>query len=251
MSSAAVPGSPSAPRRGKGSAKKENPSEPRTLGSWVKEILSIVVVALVLSFLFKTFIMRAFYIPSGSMESTLEVGDRIFVNKMMDPTKDLKRGDIVVFHDDAGWQPRTANPNPVRQALEFVGVFPGDSQNFLVKRVIGLPGDHVKTTSDGRISVNGKVIDEPYLYTGDRGSDIPFDVMVPADSLWVMGDHRSNSADSRYHTNLETKGFIPTSSVEGTGWFTALPLNRIKGLGGGESAFDGVPAPSSSSSAGQ
>jgi signal peptidase I len=217
--------------------------KPRGFWGYVREYGTIVIVALILSFLFKTFIMRAFYIPSGSMENTLEINDRIFVNKMIDKNN-LKRGDIIVFHDEAGWQPATAEPNPIRKGLEFVGIFPADSQHYLVKRVIGLPGDHVKTTPNGKISVNGKEITEPYLYPGDRPSEIQFDVTVPAGKLWVMGDHRSNSADSRYHMSEDSKGFIPVDSVEGTGWFIALPFDRIGGLGGGDAVFDGVPAPS-------
>ncbi len=217
--------------------------KPRGVWGYVKEYGTILIAALVISFLFKTFIMRAFYIPSGSMENTLQINDRIFVNKMIDKNS-LKRGDIVVFHDEAGWQPATSSPNIIRKGLEFVGVYPGDSQHYLVKRVIGLPGDRVKTTADGKISVNGKTIDEPYLYPGDRPSEIQFDVTVPAGKLWVMGDHRSHSADSRYHMGEESKGFIPVESVEGTGWFIALPLDRIGGLSSGDSAFDGVPAPS-------
>lgn len=212
------------------------------LGALIKEIIVVATIALLLSFLVKTFIMRAFYIPSGSMENTLQVGDRIFVNKIVG-NRDLQRGDIVVFHDEANWQQVSSEPNVLRKGLEWVGIFPADSQRFLVKRVIGLPGDHIKTTSDGKLSVNGTVLNETYLYPGDRGSDIPFDVTVPEGKLWVMGDHRSNSADSRYHMTEASQGFIPVDSVEGEGWFKAWPLNRIGGLDSGKDVFSGVPAP--------
>lgn len=221
----------------------EKEKRPRTWGARLREYGTIIAVALLLSFLFKTFIMRAFYIPSGSMENTLQVGDRVFVNKMIQK-KDVKRGEIVVFHDDANWQPVSGPENPLRKGLEFIGVLPADSSHYLVKRVIGLPGDHVKSTADGKISVNGKTIDEPYLYPGNRGTDIPFDVTVPEGKLWVLGDHRSNSADSRYHMNEPSGGFIPRDSVEGTGWFIAFPFDRAGGLSGGDKAFEGVPSPS-------
>lgn len=217
--------------------------------SWLKEIATIVAIALVLSFLIKTFLFRAYYIPSGSMENTLEVQDRIFVNLLVPNPIALKRGDVVVFRDTQGWLPAAA-PKPtgpgtwLKDALTFVGLVPDESEQHLVKRVIGLPGDRVICCdAQGKLTVNGAPLTEPYLYPGAQPSDKTFDVTVPAGKLWVMGDHRNESADSREHQNLPSKGFVSISDVEGQAAVIAWPLNRLGSVGSYPDVFKNVPSP--------
>ena len=222
----------------------------RGIGSWLKEVGIIIVVALLLSFLIKTFLFRAFYIPSGSMEETLEINDRIFVNLLVPDVMDLQRGDVVVFEDTKGWLPAQAaddgGENLLREALVFVGLLPDESEQHLVKRVIGLPGDRVTCCdAEGRITVNGEPLDEPYIYPGATPSDIPFDVTVPEGKVWVMGDHRNASADSREHQDSDG-GFIDIDDIEGRAGIIAWPLNRISGVDSYEEVFADVPEPAGS-----
>ncbi|PYI37994.1 signal peptidase I [Arthrobacter psychrolactophilus] len=223
----------------------------RQVLSWGKELLTIVVIAVVLSFLIKTFLFRAFYIPSGSMENTLEIQDRIFVNLLVPEPMSLKRGDVVVFKDSQGWLPATeaaGSSNWLGDAATFIGLAPDSSEQHLVKRVIGLPGDHVSCCSaDGKLTVNGVAITEPYLFPGATPSDTTFDVVVPAGHLWVMGDHRNNSMDSRAHNDLNGTGFVPIDDVEGRAVVIAWPLARWGYLGNFPDVFDAVPEPSSAS----
>ena len=221
------------------------------MGAWLREVLTIVVIALVLSFLIKTFLFRAFYIPSGSMEQTLEINDRIFVNLLVPEPMDLNRGDVVVFKDTKGWLPQGVEKpaNPLREALTFVGLLPDESQQHLVKRVIGTEGDHVVCcNAEGKITVNGEALDEPYIYPGATPSDIPFDVVVPEGKVWVMGDHRNASADSREHQYGEGGGFIDVEDIEGKAVVTAWPLNRVGGVSSYSEVFENVPEPEGSSS---
>lgn len=229
----------------------------RSLGSWAKEILIIVAVALLLSFLIKTFLFRAFFIPSGSMENTLEIDDRIFVNQLVPEPFELKRGDVVVFRDTQGWLPEpvagTGSTNWFKDALIFVGLLPDESQQHLVKRVIGLEGDRVICCdAEGRITVNGEPLEEPYLFPGANPSDVPFDVTVPEGKLWVMGDHRNASADSRANTDKPGEGFIAVEDIEGKAAVIAWPLDRMGFLGNYPDVFADVPdAPGSSAGQGQ
>ena len=161
---------------------------------------TVILYALVIAFLVKTFLLRGFYIPSGSMEQTLQVNDRVFINVAGSYFSEPKRGDVIVFKDSQGWIPSTQKTSsPLKDALSFAGILPDTSSNFLVKRVIGTPGDVVESDGNGKIKVNGVEITEPYLYPGNPPSEMPFKVTVPAGKYFVMGDHRSNSADSRYH----------------------------------------------------
>ena len=146
--------------------------------------------------------MQPFHIPSGSMEDTLIKDDRVLVSKLTPGPFALHRGDIVVFTDPDHWLGDVApvERSPLRSALIFLGLVPDDSHEHLIKRVIGLPGDHVTCcTAGGQITVNGSPITEPYIKPGDSpgGGRSAFDIVVPADKVWVMGDHRSDSADSR------------------------------------------------------
>lgn len=222
----------------------------RQAWAWGKEILTIIAIAVVLSFLIKTFLFRAFYIPSGSMENTLRIDDRIFVNLLVPKPIAIERGDVVVFKDTLGWlgevqEPRT---NWITQAGTFIGLLPDSSQQHLVKRVIGLPGDTVKCCdAGGKVSVNGQPLTEPYLYPGAAPSDVAFDWTVPEGHLWVMGDHRNNSQDSRAHQGADGTGFVPLDSVEGRAVVIAWPLPHWGILGNYPEVFSEVPEPKSSS----
>ena len=210
----------------------------------IREILIIVIAALVISLVVKTFFFRAFYIPSGSMEQTLQVDDRIFANLMAPGLFDLERGDVVVFRDELGWLPpvAAAPSNPVRDFFTFVGLSPDPSNQHLIKRVIGMPGDTVECcAADGKLTVNGVEITESYIYPGDNPSDIKFSKLVPEGKVWVMGDHRGASADSRYHEDIQD-GFVDISSIEGRAAVISWPLNRIGGISGHDEVFANVPA---------
>jgi signal peptidase I len=215
------------------------PSTARRAGSLAKELVIVVVGALIISTLLRAFVGQMFIIPSGSMEHTLDINDRVAVTKI----GGFDRGDVVVFADPGGWLPDLGNADasPIDRALEFIG-FPSGSTNHLIKRVIGLPGDHVVCCDgQGRITVNGKALDESaYLYRDADGvqvapSEVKFDVTVPAGHIWVMGDHRDASADSRCHLQdigLDgVKGgaaFVPESDVVGPAFAIALPFGRAR-----------------------
>ena len=222
------------------------------LGEWLwvqaREGGTVILYALVIAFLVKTFLLRGFYIPSGSMEQTLQVNDRVFINVAGSYFSEPKRGDVIVFKDSQGWIPSTQKTSsPLKDALSFVGILPDTSSNFLVKRVIGTPGDVVESDGNGKIKVNGVEITEPYLYPGNPPSEVPFKVTVPAGKYFVMGDHRSNSADSRYHISDGT-AFISKDDVQGNVFVVAWPLNHFGLLQDQSSVFSSIPAPTSTPS---
>ena len=222
------------------------------LGEWLwvqaREGGTVILYALVIAFLVKTFLLRGFYIPSGSMEQTLQVNDRVFINVAGSYFSEPKRGDVIVFKDSQGWIPSTQKTSsPLKDALSFAGILPDTSSNFLVKRVIGTPGDVVESDGNGKIKVNGVEITEPYLYPGNPPSEMPFKVTVPAGKYFVMGDHRSNSADSRYHISDGT-AFISKDDVQGNVFVVAWPLNHFGLLQDQSSVFSSIPAPSSTPS---
>jgi signal peptidase I len=194
----------------------------RNKGSLLKELPILIVVALVVSLFIKSFLVQFFYIPSGSMENTLQVQDRVAVNKVPFISDNIKRGDIVVFRDPNNWLPENVEnlSNSItakaKSLLVTVGVLPNPAKQYLVKRVIGVAGDRVLCcTASGKLSINGTEVTEPYIYGGDAPSDMKFDVTVPEGKLWVMGDHRGASADSRYHQEDVNGGFVPLESVSG------------------------------------
>lgn len=222
------------------------------LGEWfwvqAREGGTVILYALVIAFLVKTFLLRGFYIPSGSMEQTLQVNDRVFINVAGSYFSEPNRGDVIVFKDSQGWIPSTQKTSsPLKDALSFAGILPDTSSNFLVKRVIGTPGDVVESDGNGKIKVNGVEINEPYLYPGNNPSEVPFKVTVPAGKYFVMGDHRSNSADSRYHISDGT-AFISKDDVQGNVFVVAWPLNHFGLLTDESSVFSSVPAPTSTPS---
>lgn len=221
-----------------------NPEEKRgnSFLGWLREIALVIVAALILSFLIKLFLMRAFYIPSQSMMNTLDVNDRILVSELTPRFFDLERGDIVVFNDPGGWLSAADKPQHEwwRTALMYVGLYPQNAGEQVVKRVIGMPGDRVKCCSpQGRIVVNGTPIKETYLPPGMAPSQRKFNVKVPAGHLWVMGDNRSNSADSRFPGH----GAIPEDDVVGKVFLINWPLDRIRIVHTPSAVFKGVPNP--------
>ena len=221
---------------------------PARKSSLLRETAIIVVSALVLSLLIKTFLVQAFFIPSASMEDTLVEGDRVMVSRLVPGAFDVHRGDIVVFKDPGGWlpppEPQEESPvsEAVRAALTFVGLLPQDTGEHLIKRVIGVPGDHVVCCdAEGRVSVNGVSIDESYIKPGSIPSQDPFDRTVPEDMLFVMGDNRQNSADSRYNTGKPGGGFVPMGNVVGTAFVKVWPLSHLGLLRNPGDVFADVP----------
>ncbi|MEU7003095.1 signal peptidase I [Nonomuraea sp. NPDC046570] len=206
-------------------------------GSFWKELPVLVVVALVLALIIKTFVIQAFYIPSESMENTLLKNDRVLVNKLVYHTRDIERGDVVVFSGVDSWdgEVQFEEPsNPIAGFFRWVGtafgVVPGEKD--YIKRVIGIGGDTVKCCdSKGRITVNGVAInEESYLYPGNVPSQKFFEAKVPKDRLWVMGDHRQVSLDSREHTHDPGGGSIPVGQVIGRAFVIVWPFSRATTL---------------------
>ena len=208
---------------------------------WLETIV-LLVTALVLAVIIKTFLIQAFYIPSESMEPEFIQNDRILVQKPSYLFGEPQRGDIVVFQDPGGWldEDEIGSPGPVIRLFELVGLYP--SGGHLVKRVIGVGGDRVICCdAQGRISVNGKPLNEPYLKKGSNNATTPFDVRVPEGHLWMMGDNRNNSWDSRGHMGLPGGGFVPEDKVVGKVFTLIWPPNRAKIIHRPDT-FKGIPA---------
>ena len=224
---------------------------------FLRDVLVIVLVAVLVSFLVKTFVVRSFYIPSGSMESTLMVNDRILVDEITPRFGGYDRGDIVVFRDPGGWLPVSSDPprSPIVEAIDWtlslVGLSAPDSDDHLVKRIIGMPGDHVVCCNTiGQITINDVPIDEQdYLQLPSADSPASaddFDVVVPDDRLWVLGDNRYSSKDSRYNQEEPGKGFVPVENVVGRAFLITWPFDRFGMLDFHHEVFAGVPEPGAS-----
>jgi signal peptidase I len=215
-------------RKGKGKGKARGNRGARFL----RELVILIVVALVIAVAVKTYAIQAFFIPSGSMQNTLEINDRVLVNKLVYDVRGIHRGDIVVFNGDGSWDPGQV-PGSSNFAAKFVSGFAsmfgfGNPGDILIKRVIGLPGDHVACcNTQGQVTVNGVALSEgSYLYPGDVPSEFSFNIIVPPGRLWVMGDHRSISDDSRDHMGDPGGGTIPESAVIGRAFVIIWPVTR-------------------------
>jgi signal peptidase I len=200
-----------------------------------RELLIIVVVAAVLTLVVKAFIVQVYRIPSASMENTLQIGDRVLVNKLVYHFRGIARGDVIVFSGQDSWGPDAPPPSgdPVVRftddLLSGLGLY--SDQTYYIKRVIGLPGDHVACCdAQGRVTVNGVPLNEgSYLYPGNPPS-FKFSEVVPPGHLWVMGDHRSDSDDSRYHPGDPGGGAIPENQVVGRAFLILWPPSQIGDL---------------------
>jgi signal peptidase I len=189
---------------------------------WV-ELPILLIVAILVAVLVRTFLVQTFYIPSGSMETTLEINDRVLVNKIVYRFRDPHRGEVIVFVPPKQWEA-------------------GEDKDDYIKRVVGVGGDRVVCCDEnGRITINGRVLNEDYLYAGNAPSSQPFDVTVPAGRLFVLGDHREASADSRYHLNYDS-GTIPVSSVVGRAFVIFWPFSHVSTLSVPK-GYSALPAP--------
>jgi signal peptidase I len=230
----------------------DSASRTRSIKLFFRDLLFIVLAAIVISFLIKTFLFRSFYIPSESMEPTLIRNDRILVNELIPSLFPLERGDVVVFRDPGNWLEHEAVPdtrNDVQKAIDsvlgVVGLAAPDSNDHLIKRVIGLPGDHVVCCDAfGHLSVNGIPLDEVYIAAGDGEDSVPstFDIIVPDGKIWVLGDNRYHSADSAYHLARGDTGdgFVPVSNVVGRAFVITWPTSRWTDLDNFPGVFSGT-----------
>jgi len=249
-----TPGTASRNPTDQASAPVVGEQQPGSFMSLLRESVVVVGLALLLSLIVKTWLFQAFYIPSGSMENTLVKDDRVIVSKLTPSPIDLKRGDVIVFADPDHWLPpqfpaqRTLLAGALNSTLTFIGLLPNDAGNHLIKRVIGLPGDRV-VCCDGhkKLTVNGVPLTEPYLFAGDEPSLQTFDITVPAGRVWVMGDHRSASGDSRAHDEGSggAKGSVPESLIVGRALPVVWPLQHWAWLANPGETFDKVPAAAS------
>jgi signal peptidase I len=257
-----------------GSGADSDPGQPSTEGarkgrrrSFWRELPILIAISLVLAVVIKTYFFQVFWIPSGSMENTLQINDRVLVNKLVYHFRGIERGDIVVFNGDGSWDPGSVptSGNIFEQFADgFASMFgfghPGD---ILIKRVIGVPGDHVACCdAQGRVTVNGVPLNETsYLYPGADPSQIRFNIKVPAGRLWVMGDNRLYSDDSRLHQDDPGGGTVPESAVIGRAFVIIWPpshwrilpipatfsqsglsaLSAVGGLGTGGGLYGGPP----------
>lgn len=223
--------------RGRGRRARRSRRKDKVVPLW-RELPMLAGIALVLALVIKTFFVQAFYIPSGSMENTIGIGDRVLVNKFspwFGATPD--RGEVIVFRDPGGWLDKQTSDDPppvlkqVKQGLVFVGLLPSDDEQDLIKRVIGVGEDTVACCDpSGRVTVNGVPLDEPYIHEGDAPSKKRFSVVVPKGRLWVMGDHRGDSADSRAHMDRPYQGTISQDDVVGRAVVVAWPFGRAHRL---------------------
>jgi signal peptidase I len=242
-------------------------SQSRKRRSFWRELPVLLVVALAIALVIKTFVVQAFYIPTGSMQNTLDIGDKVLVNKLVYHFRSIQPGDIIVFNGDGSWEPEptsgTPSSDPVVRLYDatldplfhsiagLFGTAPG--QEDFIKRVIGVPGDHVACcNASGDVTVNGVALHEQsYLYPGNPPSMQRFSITVPPGRLWVMGDHRSISWDSRGHMQDPGDGTIPENMVIGRAFMIVWPPSRWRILPI-PSTFGqpGIDSPSRSAAAG-
>ncbi|MFG2823655.1 signal peptidase I [Kitasatospora sp. NPDC048365] len=207
---------------------------PKQRSFW-KELPILIGIALILALVIKTFFVQAFSIPSGSMENTLQVGDRVLVDKLTPWFgSEPERGEVVVFRDPGGWlndEPAQRSDNAfvrgIQDVFSFIGLMPSSDEKDLIKRVIAIGGDTVECQGTGPVKVNGVALDEPYIYPGNTPcGEKPFGpVHVPKGSIWVMGDHRGDSLDSRFHQDQPGGGTVPVDNVVGRAFVVAWPIS--------------------------
>ncbi|MGP3926242.1 signal peptidase I [Streptomyces sp. 8N616] len=212
----------------------------RRRGKAVREVPILIGVALFIALVLKTFLVQAFVIPSGSMEQTIRIGDRVLVDKLTPWFgSEPQRGDVVVFKDPGGWleeEQTTTTEDPVvvkqvKEFLTFIGLLPSEDEQDLIKRVVAVGGDTVKCCdTDGRVTVNGTPLNEPYLHPGNAPSEMKFSVNVPPGRIFVMGDHRDNSADSRFHLDEPGSGTVAEDLVVGRAVVIAWPFGHWRRL---------------------
>ncbi|SNY14402.1 signal peptidase I [Paractinoplanes atraurantiacus] len=205
-------------------------TEPKRKSSFWRELPILLGVAILVAVLVRAFVLQTFYIPSPSMEHTLNVLDRVLVNKLVYDFREPKRGEIIVFEAPREWQS-------------------GAEGEDFIKRIIGTPGDHVQYTGTGKLIVNGVPLDEPYIYKDSDGTQDPpastnFDIVVPEGRLWVMGDHRAASGDSLEHYQDSdhniTEATITEDSVVGRAFTVFWPVSRATWLSVPD-GFDAIP----------
>jgi len=206
------------------------PEKTRRVPAWL-ELILLLAVALVISVVIKTFVLQMFFVPSESMEPLFIEDDRILVQKVSYWSGDVKRGDVVVFEDPGGWLGAGPELGSVQKALSVIGLYPAGGH--LVKRVVAVGGDQVACCDGrGRVTVNGVALQEgEYLRKGINPSDRRFDVTVPRGRLWMMGDNRLNSQDSRYHQDLSGMGTISVNRVVGKVAAIVWPAGRFQLIG--------------------
>jgi signal peptidase I len=220
-------------------APEENTAAGKRRSSW-RQLMVIVLAAIVLMLGVKAFVAQVYRIPSASMEDTLLTGDRVLVNKLVYHFRGIGRGDIVVFSGQGSWGSTTGAPDPalpgnpflrvVDDVLADAGIY--STQTYYIKRVIGLPGDRVACCTNGKVTVNGIPLDEKsYLFPGASPSEVAFSVIVPPGRLWVMGDNRAISDDSRGHmARAPQNGTVPESQVVGRAFLVIWPLSQFGDL---------------------
>lgn len=209
--------------------------------SWWQETFLLLALALLTSIVVKAFFVQMFFVPSASMRPELIEDDRILVEKMSMWDGEVERGDVVVFQDPGGWLGATPEPTGMQELLSLVGLYPDGGH--LVKRVIAVGGDHIVCCDkQGRLTVNDVPLEEDeYLRDDVDPSQRQFDVVVPDDAVWVMGDNRSNSQDSRFHLDDAGSGSVPLDNVVGKVWAIVWPTDRFEVLET-PGTFDGVAA---------
>lgn len=222
----------------------------RNRSTWLRDIAVVVVGAMFLTTLVRSFLLQPFAVPSPSMQDTLQISDKIVVSKAMG----YKRGDVVVFRDELGWLPGEGEkPGPVMAVLEGIGLVPDSGEQHLVKRVVGLPGDVVSCCEPGgHLSINGAPVDERGIINAPapgrppRAAYVPFRVTVPEGKIFVLGDNRDDSADSRCHLSPDPNaGFIDEDAVLGPVNMIVAPVNRWEYLSAPDvySAVPDAPGP--------
>lgn len=248
MATAEVPDADESTRK----SRRRRVSRGRRAWLFLRDILIIVLIAVLVSWLIKTFVVRSFYIPSSSMEMTLQVQDRILVDELTPRFNGYDRGDVVVFRDPGGWLPvkPKVEQSPFLEGVDWVltlvGLSASDSEDHLIKRIIGLPGDTVVCCNVmGQTEINGVPIDESSYVNLASGQTAPqrveYDVTVPEGSVWVLGDNRDRSLDSRFHRDQPSGGFVPIDNIVGRAFLITWPFGHFGNIDGHHDVFNGVP----------